>query len=120
MVDPLPTARAAFPKDARLRRERDFAPVRMRGRRHVGVEAVVRSVENGLSRPRLGVSSPRRYGKAVRRNRFRRLVRAAFRALAPGLPARDWLVEPRPGLRAEPTLLGIARDLRAAAGKAAP
>ena len=115
--DAPPPLLAGYPKAARLRREKDFVPVRTRGRRHVGVEAVVRSVANDLGFARLGVSSPRRYGNAVKRNRFRRLVRAAFRALRSRLPARDWLVEPRPGLK-DPTLVGIAADIEAAAERA--
>jgi ribonuclease P protein component len=118
-VPPTPPPRAtalSLPKDARLRRERDFTPVRRRGRRHVGLAVVVRSVENGLPRPRLGVSSPRRHGGAVARNRFRRLVRAAFRELQATLPARDWLVEPRGDVKA-PTLVGILADFAAAAAR---
>ena len=104
---------STLPKEARLRRDRDFGPVRTRGRRHVGAQVVVRHVESAAGRPRLGVSSPRRYGSAVVRNRFRRLVRAAFREVQGSLPARDWLVEPRGDLRA-PTLDGIRADLLAA------
>lgn len=105
--------RAAYPKDARLRRARDFQPVRTRGRRHVGAQAVVRAVRNDAGRARLGIASPRSYGDAVRRNRFRRLVREAFRATAATLPAVDLLVEPRRDLR-EPDLGAIAADLAAA------
>jgi ribonuclease P protein component len=83
----------------------------------VGAQVLVRHVESPSGRPRLGVSSPRRYGSAVVRNRFRRLVRAAFRSLAGSLPARDWLVEPRGDLKT-PTLDGIRADLLAAAGRA--
>ena len=116
-MSPSPPPRAStvgLPKEARLRRERDFTPVRTRGRRHVGVEVVVRHVENAAGRPRLGVSSPRRHGGAVARNRFRRVVRAAFRAVQGSLPARDWLVEPRGDVK-DPTLEGVCSDLRAAA-----
>jgi ribonuclease P protein component len=116
-VDATPPSTTAYPKEARLRRDRDFAAVRTRGRRHVGAEVVVRSVDGGAGRPRLGISSPRRYGGAVARNRFRRVVRAAFRSVAADLPARDWLVEPRADRRA-PTLAGVAADLVAAASRA--
>ena len=119
MTDPRPTVRSPFPKEARLRLDRDFAPVRTRGRRHAGAETMIRTLANGLERARLGVSTPKRYGNAVRRNRFRRVVRAAFRSMTPVLPPRDILVEPRAGL-VEPTLAGIAADLLAAAGKASP
>jgi ribonuclease P protein component len=108
-----------YPKAARLRLERDFAAVRTRGRRFEGRCVVVRSAANAVGRPRLGVAAPRKYGGAVRRNRFRRVVRAAFREAMTGLPARDWLVAPRPGL-VEPTLAGVRDDLEAAAARARP
>lgn len=104
-----------YPKAARLRKDRDFQPVRTRGRRFTGVQVVVRSVGNETGRARLGVASPKRYGDAVRRNRFRRLVRAAFRSVAAHLPARDLLVEPRRDL-GEPDLETIRADLERALG----
>jgi len=104
-----------FPKAARLRKDRDFAPLRARGRRFVGVQVQVRSIANDVGRARLGLASPRQYGDSVRRNRFRRLVRAAFRSVAVGLPARDLLVSPRRDLK-EPDLETIRADLERAVG----
>jgi ribonuclease P protein component len=106
-----------YPKAARLRLERDFGAVR-RGRRFVGREAVVR-VAPGAGRARLGLGAPRGYGGSVRRNRFRRLVREAFRQVAAALPPLDLLVQPAPALYpsrggpppAEPTLDGLREDL---------
>lgn len=111
--------RAPYPKTARLRLDRDFKEVRSRGRRHVGHEASIRVVATDLGRARLGLATPRRYGDAVRRNRFRRLAREAFRSVATTLGSRDFLVEPRRDL-VEPTLAGLARDLAAAAGAPPP
>ena len=93
--------------------------VRNRGRRHVGAEASIRWAANGLEGPRLGLATPRKYGDAVRRNRFRRLAREAFRSLVSRLPARDLLVEPRRDL-VEPTLDGLRRDLALACGTPLP
>jgi ribonuclease P protein component len=93
--------------------------VRRRGRRYVGHEAVIRVVATDLGRARLGLATPRRYGNAVRRNRFRRLARAAFRAVLPRLGSRDFLVEPRRDA-GEPTLHGLARDFASAAGAPPP
>jgi ribonuclease P protein component len=108
---------APHPKSARLRLDRDFHLVRTRGRVVSGAQATVRVVATE-GRPRLGVAAPRAYGNAVRRNRFRRLVREAFRALAPTLPPCDLLVAPRRGL-VEPTLAGLREDLAAAAARVA-
>ncbi len=109
----------AYPKSRRLRLDRDFAPVRARGRRYVGKEASIRTVANDLGLARLGLSTSRKYGDAVRRNRFRRLAREAFRSLASRLPARDLLVEPRRDL-GEPTLEGLRRDFAVACGTPLP
>lgn len=61
-------------------------------------------------RPRIGLVVGRRLGSAVRRNRFKRLLRAAFREVQDRLPAElDYLVVPRPNPR--PTLDGFIRSL---------
>jgi len=109
----------SFPKSRRIRLDRDFVPVRTRGRRSVGKESSIRSVANDLGFARLGVSTPRKYGDAPTRNRFRRLAREAFRSLSPRLPARDILVEPRRD-GATPTYEGLRRDLALACGTPLP
>jgi ribonuclease P protein component len=43
---------------------------------------------------RLGLAVSRRYGSAVQRNRFKRIVREAFRGRRDDLPAVDLLVMP--------------------------
>ena len=51
---------------------------------------------NGLSYPRLGISASRRLGGAVVRNRWKRLLREAFRVSRPQLPSGiDLIVIPR-------------------------
>jgi ribonuclease P protein component len=100
----------AYPKTARLRRDADFTVVRARGRRVNGRQAVVRVAPRPSGPARLGIGVPRAYGGAPRRNRFRRLVREAFRALRPTLPPCDLLVQPRRDL-VEPTLDGLREDL---------
>lgn len=116
---PTSPAPAPYPKSRRLRLDRDFTPVRTKGRRYVGREASIRSVPNDGKGPRLGLSTSRKYGDAVRRNRFRRLAREAFRSLASRLPSRDLLVEPRRDL-GEPTLSGLRLDLALACGTPLP
>jgi ribonuclease P protein component len=107
---------ATFPREARLRRRADFTRVLNTGRLHAGRECVVRVARGALGHARLGVGAPARYGSAVRRNRFRRLVREAFRHLRGTLPAVDLLVAPRRGL-VEPTLAGLRADLEAAVAR---
>jgi ribonuclease P protein component len=118
-VSDTPPVSGPYPKHARLRLERDFAPLRRAGRRVLGREASIRVLRNGGPRARLGIATSRKYGNAVRRNRFRRLLREAFRRVAPELAAVDLLVAPRTELR-EPTLAGLVADLRRAAGQDGP
>lgn len=114
---PQTMASHAYPRAARLRRRAEFVRILRSGRATPGRECVVRTIAAPGSIARLGIAAPRRYGNAIRRNRFRRLVREAFRLSASDLGAFDYLVTPRKALR-EPTLDGIARDLRAAHARA--
>ena len=100
-----------YPPSDRLRRDAEFKQVLVNGRIYPGRECLVRILPNDTGQARLGIGSPRRYGNAVRRNRFRRLVREAFRRLRPELDALDVLVTPRKGL-VHPTLEGLVRDLQ--------
>lgn len=52
--------------------------------------------------PLLLVTSPKKCGGAVQRNRFRRRVRMAFLALAGPLKATPWVVWVRPGRQSPP------------------
>ena len=100
----------AYPKRARLRRRTDFHRVVRRGEVFPGRQALVRRVRNRRGEARVGMATPRGYGKAVRRNRFRRLVREAFRHVRHQLGSYDYLVSPRRHLE-RPTLAGIRADL---------
>lgn len=99
-----------LPKRARLLRRAAFQRILREGEVYPGREVLVRRLANDRGHPRLGISTPRRYGGAVRRNRLRRLVREAFRTLQHELGSHDYLVSPRKHLE-NPTIEGIRRDL---------
>jgi ribonuclease P protein component len=72
---------------------------------------------NGLQHPRLGLSVSRKAGNAVARNRWKRLLREAFRLSRPELPQTlDVVVVPRPD--AEPALEPLRASLVRLAARA--
>jgi len=78
--------RSGFPKEVRLRYRREFQRIAKEGQRRVGRFLCV-DVRFG-DRLRLGISASGRYGASHERNRFKRLVREAFRKNYSLLPPR--------------------------------
>lgn len=100
----------AFPKHVRLRRKADYDRVFREGIHVRNRLFLLVCAANGLDHPRMGLAVGRRYGKAVARNRLKRLCREAFRlhrsALPPGI---DFVVLPKSGPEAY-TLEEVARS----------
>ncbi|GAB6166254.1 hypothetical protein JCM19992_22540 [Thermostilla marina] len=107
-----------FRKRDRLRLQRDFDRVFRRRCAVSNSRIVVYACENGLDHVRLGLSVSRKVGKAVFRNRWKRLLREAFRLRRDLFPTGlDYVVIPRPGW--EPDLKTLMRDLPYLARRAA-
>lgn len=77
----------------RLKSRREFQRVMKEGKRHVGRFLCIDSRPS--SRSKLGISASSRYGSSPERNRFKRLVREAFRLSYASLPPRELNVVPR-------------------------
>jgi ribonuclease P protein component len=83
----------------RLRRSEDYARLRREGRRYQHHALALSMVENNLSHNRYGFVTSKRVGKAVARNRVRRLLREVLRSLHPHLrDGFDVVVVARPAI----------------------
>jgi ribonuclease P protein component len=110
-------------KAARLRRRREFLDVQQRGTRLHAGDVVVLFRPSGAGRPRIGITVSSKVASAVERNRVKRWVREAFRAVQADLPAVDLVVVARKGavtmgLEGARRALAAARDRLAREGSA--
>jgi ribonuclease P protein component len=91
----------------RLRRGADFQRVYARRRSASDGRITLYGCENGLPHSRLGLSVSARIGSAVVRNRWKRLLREAFRLRRTELPVgMDFVVIPRGGVEPQLKWLG--------------
>jgi len=92
--------RFTFQKRQRLSRKKEFERVFSKGRRLADANLILYVLPNGLEYSRLGLVVSARFGGAVKRNRFKRLVREVFRLNKGGIPEGvDIVVIPGKGAR---------------------
>lgn len=70
-----------------LRENREFKRAYVRGQSYVSPVMVTYVVKNRLRRLRVGITTSKKTGNAVERNRSRRVIREAYRSLLPELKA---------------------------------
>lgn len=99
-----------FPRAKRLRQNGEFERVYQQNIYAADLVLVVQGCRNNGRITRLGLSVSRRTGNSVIRNRWKRLIREAFRTQQSHLPAGlDLVVRPRKG--AQPAFADIRRSL---------
>jgi ribonuclease P protein component len=102
----------------RVRSRQDFQRVYAQRCRVADESLVVSGGATDHPHPRLGLAIPRAVGSAVARNRWKRLIRTAFRLTRTRLPAGvDLVVSPRRG--AEPQLAALQASLPKLAARVA-
>ncbi|MBN1490772.1 MAG: ribonuclease P protein component, partial [Phycisphaerae bacterium] len=96
-----------FGRERRLKHRRDFERVFRCRCTTADTRLIVHAARNAGEPMRIGIAVGRGYGNAVRRNRFKRLVREAFRHQPDRWPAGfDVVVRPQ-RVAVEPTLADL-------------
>jgi ribonuclease P protein component len=114
---------ARFRKWERLNRQTDFDRVHASDVFAADEVLVMRGCANQLDYARIGISISRKAGGAVIRNRWKRLIREAFRLDRPTIPGGlDFVVRPRRGARPESrkvrvSLLRLSRQIARRLGR---
>lgn len=101
-----------FPKTHRLRKRQQYKRLVHPDHRYAGRWICIGFCCNHLEITRLGITVTKRFGKAHDRNRFKRIVREAFRLAYPELPKGfDINVKPRSSAH-EASSTDIVLDLK--------
>jgi ribonuclease P protein component len=82
-----------FPKEFRLLSKTDFRAMKVGSKRLVGRALCIDYRPSKMTR--LGITASSRYGSSCERNRFKRLVREAFRLARNDLPCLELHIVPR-------------------------
>ena len=99
-------------------RNNDFRRIYARGKSYVSPLVVVYALKNRTKNVRVGITTSKKVGNAVQRNRSRRVIREAFRALAPRVrPGFDLVLVARgktPYVKSTDVRRQLVRQLQAA------
>ncbi|HEX2579363.1 MAG TPA: ribonuclease P protein component [Rhabdochlamydiaceae bacterium] len=99
-----------FPKSRRLRSRDEFRRIKKYGKKMTGHVLIFDVLIEKFPYRLLGISVSKRFGNAIRRNRFKRLIREAFRLQQYRLPLGLVIhVSPRPNA-AMPTFQEVLED----------
>lgn len=106
--------RLNLPKSLRILKRREFQDISRNHHTFTGNQVYIQYRE-ALS-PKIGITISRKFGSAVERNRFKRLVREAFRKISYELPPIDIIIMPRKNCLVF-SLTWILNDLRQLKGQ---
>ena len=99
-------------------RNNDFRRIYASGKSYVSPLVVVYALKNRTKNVRVGITTSKKVGNAVQRNRSRRVIREAFRALAPRVrPGFDLVLVARgktPYVKSTDVRRQLERQLQAA------
>lgn len=99
-------------------RNNDFRRIYARGKSYVSPLVVVYALKNRTKNVRVGITTSKKVGNAVQRNRSRRVIREAFRTLAPRVrPGFDLVLVARgktPYVKSTDVRRQLERQLQAA------
>lgn len=105
-----------MPQPVTLNQNRDFLRLYKRGRSLVSPILVTYCAKNRRGATRIGITATKKVGCAVRRNRAKRIIRAAFRGLGEELtPGYDYIFVARgrtPGCKSQDVQKVMARHVR--------
>lgn len=91
-----------FGKNDRIRSRVEFERIFKTGRVQADPVLVIHALPNQLNYSRLGISISKKVGSAPVRNRWKRLIREAFRRQRTEIPSgMDFVVRPRAGAVAD-------------------
>ena len=71
-----------------LNKNRDFRRIYMKGRSFVSPVLVTYVFQNRMSSKRIGITTSKKTGNAVKRNRSRRIIKEAYRQIMPKIKVK--------------------------------
>jgi ribonuclease P protein component len=80
------TTKRSFPKKARVLRNGQFQKIMRAGTKLPGSHILIHYYTRRSELPKLGITVSKKHGKAHERNRFKRVIREAFRSCQHMLP----------------------------------